>query len=183
MSNIVSSINPFGFPSSFRGNSVRSKNALKVYSSEGFGYVDREVLSQGYDLAMRYKIMVSQTISEHAGEPAKDGKFRVLSTVKILAPGEICTFSYIVLGPCINEEEASNLRDYLLTKFARFLILQAVSSIHLSKDKFIFLPIQDFSKPWTDEKLYKKYGLTEDEIAFIEKMVRPMDTDAESDDE
>ena len=60
-------------------------------------------------------------------------------------------------------------------KFARFLLLQAVSSINLSKDKFCFVPMQDFTKPWTDEELYKKYNLTEEEIAFIESMIKPMD--------
>jgi hypothetical protein len=61
------------------------------------------------------------------------------------------------------------------TKFVRFLVLQAVTSINLSKDKFQFVPLQDFSKSWTDEELYAKYGLTEDEIAFIESMIRPME--------
>jgi len=51
------------------------------------------------------------------------------------------------------------------------------------KKVYSFVPMQDFSKPWTDEELYKKYGLTEDEIAFIEKMIRPMDTDTEPDNE
>ena len=37
-----------------------------------------------------------------------------------------------------------------------------------------FVPIQDFSKPWTDEELYKKYNLTQKEIDFIESMIRPM---------
>jgi site-specific DNA-methyltransferase (adenine-specific) len=55
------------------------------------------------------------------------------------------------------------------------LLLQAISSIHITKDKFVFVPMQDFSEPWTDEKLYKKYGLTQDEIAFIESMIRPME--------
>ena len=183
ISNIVSAINPFGFPRSFRGKQNHSRDDIKIYSSKGIGYVSISELSQGRDLAMKYKVMVSQTISEHAGEPAKDGKFRVLSTVKVLAPGEICTFSYIVLGPCGSEIEASNLKNYLCTKFARFLIMQAVSSINLSKDKFVFLPIQDFSKPWTDEALYKEYDLTEDEIAFIEKMIRPMDDGTEPSDE
>lgn len=57
----------------------------------------------------------------------------------------------------------------------RFLLLQSVSSINLSKDKFQFVPLQDFSHPWTDEMLYEKYGLTEEEIAFIESMIRPME--------
>ncbi|MDR2407718.1 MAG: hypothetical protein LBE13_06370, partial [Bacteroidales bacterium] len=59
------------------------------------------------------------------------------------------------------------------------LLLQAISSIHITKEKFVFVPLQDFSEPWTDEKLYKKYGLTNDEIAFIESMIRPMEAEQE----
>jgi site-specific DNA-methyltransferase (adenine-specific) len=64
---------------------------------------------------------------------------------------------------------------YLKTKFARFLISQLSFSQDITKDRFNFVPIQDFSESWTDEKLYKKYGLTEEEIGFIESMIRPMD--------
>ncbi len=64
---------------------------------------------------------------------------------------------------------------YLKSKFSRFLILMALSSIHISKTTFSFVPIQDFSKPWTDEELYTKYGLTDEEIAFIESMIKPME--------
>lgn len=176
LSGIVSAINPFGFPTSFRGSQTRTPGALKVHSSDGIGYVPKEKLIQGHDSARKYKVMVSQTTSEHAGEPAKDGKFRLLSTVRVLGPGEICTFSYIVVGPFASELEASNVKGYLYTKFARFLILQAVSSIHLSRDKFLFLPMQDFSIKWTDEKLYKKYGLNQEEVAFIEAKIRPLES-------
>ena len=62
-----------------------------------------------------------------------------------------------------------------LTKIFRFLLLQALSSIHITKDSFQFVPLQDFSHPWTDEMLYKKYGLDDNEIAFIESMIRPME--------
>ena len=50
-------------------------------------------------------------------------------------------------------------------------------SQHITKNSFSFVPQQDFSKPWTDEELYQKYGLTEEEIAFIESMIKPMETD------
>jgi site-specific DNA-methyltransferase (adenine-specific) len=49
----------------------------------------------------------------------------------------------------------------------------------ISKDKFIFVPMQDFNETWTDEKLYKKYGLSQEEIDFIESMIRPMDSSDE----
>lgn len=61
------------------------------------------------------------------------------------------------------------------TKFMRFLMLQALSSIHITKNSFQFVPLQDFSRPWTDADLYAKYNLTEDEIAYIEKMIKPME--------
>ena len=65
--------------------------------------------------------------------------------------------------------------SYLKTKFTRFLILQTITSINITRNNYQFVPIQDFSHPWTDEMLYKKYNLTEEEIAFIESMIRPME--------
>lgn len=117
--------------------------------------------------------MISKTTAEHAGEPDKEGKFKVLSTMKVLQPKEVCTFSYFLIGGVNNLKECRNLINYLKTKFARFLVLQAVSSINLTKDKFCFVPQQDFSKEWTDNALYKKYSLTKEEISFIESMIRP----------
>lgn len=83
--------------------------------------------------------------------------------------------NYRRLGSFENETEANNLCDYMKTKFFRFLLLQALTSINISKDKFLFVPLQDFSKPWTDSELYEKYNLTDEEINFIESMIRPMD--------
>lgn len=68
-----------------------------------------------------------------------------------------------------------NFFDYLKTKFVRFLILQACSSIMITKTSFCFVPVQDFSKTWSDEELYAKYGLTDEETNFIESMIKPMD--------
>ena len=61
------------------------------------------------------------------------------------------------------------------TKFFRFLLLQALTSINISKEKFQFVPVQDFTKSWTDEELYAKYNLSQEEIDFIESMIRPME--------
>ena len=46
---------------------------------------------------------------------------------------------------------------------------------NISKGVFAFVPVQDYSKPWTDEELYKKYKFTQEEIDFIESMIRPME--------
>lgn len=119
--------------------------------------------------------MLSKVTSEHAGEPDQGGKFMVLSRMQILKPDEVCTDSYLIAYHSSELNYVQNCYSYMTTKFFRFLLLQAVSSINLSKDKFQFVPIQDFSKPWTDEELYKKYGLSQEEINFIESMIKPME--------
>ena len=109
-------------------------------------------------------------------EPSSDGKYRVLtSSMQAIGPKDVCTHSYILIGPFNRKEEADNLLGYLKTRFVRFLLLQCVSSIHISRATFQFVPLQDFSKPWTDAELYAKYGLTDEEIAFIESMIKPME--------
>ena len=65
--------------------------------------------------------------------------------------------------------------SFMSSKFARFLLLQALSSIHITKDKFCFVPYVGFDKIWTDEALYEKYDLTEEEADFIDKMIKPME--------
>lgn len=102
----------------------------------------------------------------------------------MLLPKEICTETYLVLDAFDTQEEAEHLHSYLRTRFARFLIAQLAATQHLSKDKFSYVPLQDFTSysdiDWSqpvediDRQLYRKYGLTEDEVAFIEKTIKPM---------
>ena len=119
--------------------------------------------------------MISYLSAEHAGQTDKSGKFKVLSTMEILPPQYICTETYLLAGWFDNEETANNLLGYLKTKFARFMIAQVAVSQHITKSSFAFLPIQDFTKQWTDTELYKKYALSDEEIAFIDSMIKPMD--------
>ena len=180
VSEFISTRNPFGLSSSVRGDSQKQSLAIKVYSSAGTGYISRDMISQGKDNIEKYKILISKVTSEHAGEPDKSGMFKVISRALVLAPNEVCTDSYLIAFPTNNKTEAENFYLYLCTKFFRFLLLQSITSINLSKDKFSFIPMQDFSKPWTDKELYEKYELTSDEINFIESMIKPMDGGDES---
>ncbi len=176
LDSITSSLMPFGLSTNVRGSVSKDTNSLSLYSSDGVTYINRDIIEKGKDLIDCYKVLVSKTGAEHAGEPSKDGKFKVLTSgLKVLGPKEICTHSYFVIGKFDNEIYALNLYLYLKTKFVRFLILQAMSSINLSKLVFPFVPIQDFNKPWTDAELYEKYGLTQEEIDFIESMIKPME--------
>ena len=84
------------------------------------------------------------------------------------------TFSYLVLGAFDTEKEIKNYKKYLVCKFTRFMLRLTYSSMHIARANFIFVPDQDFMEEWTDEKLYKKYELTEDEVGIIETTMRPM---------
>jgi site-specific DNA-methyltransferase (adenine-specific) len=147
ISSIVSSINPFGFVTSSRGQKEKTINSVSLHSSEGESFVNLSQVEKGLDLLEKYKIMVSQTTSEHAGEADKNGQFRVISRILTLGPNEVCTHSYIIIGAFDEKQQADSLNSYLKTKFSRFLLLQAISSIHLTKEKFVFVPMQDFSEP------------------------------------
>lgn len=178
---IVSPISPFSIPTKVTGESKPSLNHnITLYTSRGVGFITKNEIINNKHYLNKYKVMVSQIGAEHAGEPGRDGRFRVLtSSMRVMMPNEVCTNSYIVIGEYDNADLANNLLCYLKTKFVRFLILQAVSSIHISRTSFTFVPMQDFSKPWTDEELYSKYNLTQEEIDFIESMIKPMEIDGE----
>ncbi|WP_298068251.1 hypothetical protein [uncultured Mailhella sp.] len=171
----ISSRNPFGLATNIRGTSKKDLHTLLVYSSKEPGYISYNKIIQGHEYIKKYKIMISRVTSEHAGEPDSDGKYKVISSLKILEPEEVCTDSYIIAFSSQEKKYTKNAFNYIKTKFVRFLILQTLSSINLSRERYEFVPMQDFSKSWTDEELYAKYNLTDDEIAFIESMIKPMD--------
>lgn len=174
---IVSPLMPYGLSTNYRGTSCKkNSDDLILHASDGISYIRTSEISKGVETVNGYKVLISKTSAEHAGEPGKDGTFRVLtSSIKVIGPKEVCTHSYFIIGNYQEKETAENVLTYLKTRFVRFLILLSMSSINLSKLVFSFVPMQDFSKPWTDAELYAKYNLTDEEIAFIESMIKPME--------
>jgi site-specific DNA-methyltransferase (adenine-specific) len=92
-----------------------------------------------------------------------------------------CTETYLVIGPFSTKKRTENVLSYIQTKFFRMLVLLNKPTQHATSKVYRFVPHIDFDEAWTDEKLYKKYGLTEDEISFIESMIRPMDLSQKDD--
>lgn len=172
MADTVSSQKPFGLRTYVR---PQSHGELTLISSGGSGPFSRNDVTSGEDWIDKWKLMTSIRTQEHAGQADKDGKKRILSRTEIMPPKVICTESYIVINVQETETEIKNVFSYIKTKFVRFLMSLVTSSQAINKQSFSFVPIQDFSKPWTDEELYKKYNLSEDEIAFIESMIKPME--------
>ena len=167
---------PYGFLSTYVGMSKRNaKSDCKILSSKGWWYVSRDDVHKYEESIDCYKPLLSKLSCEHAGNPDKNGMYRVLSRMELLNPKEICTQSYLVVAPTRSKAQAENIYGYLKTKFVRFLILQTLVGMNISISNFKFVPWLDFSKPWVDEELYKKYNLTVNEIKFIESMIKPME--------
>ncbi|MEZ7884256.1 MAG: Eco57I restriction-modification methylase domain-containing protein [Bacteroidales bacterium] len=168
----VSSRKPFGL-----ATNIKPKDAgdITLRYSGGRGLYNSIDITTGRDWIGKWKVITSYLTYDHAGRADKDGRKRIISTLEVLAPNEICTETYIVIDAFSTEEEAYNLYKYIKTRFVRFLISQLTSTQHITKGNYALVPIQDFSKPWTDAELYAKYDLTEDEIAFIESMIKPME--------
>lgn len=91
-------------------------------------------------------------------------------------PNSVCSETFIMAGMDLNltENSAINLSNYLRTKFARFLLSLSKTSQHGTSKTYRFVPVVDFNEEWTDEKLYKKYNLTQDEINLIENSIKSM---------
>lgn len=172
---IAQSRNYFGVTTTTTGLSSYAPHTIRTLTSKGFQYIDERTISDRDNLLLKYKVVLTYAMSG-GNKPSATGDYMVIpSTLQILSPKEACSETYLVLGGFDTYNEAENLRQYLSLKFSRFLLLQALTSIHITKDKFMFVPMQDFSRPWTDAELYQKYGLTDEEIAFIESMIRPME--------
>ncbi len=172
----VSSQKPFGFRTYARGKEKPFPGAIKLLSSKGFGYVSRDEVTKNLDGIDKYKIIIGRLVPSNGELDVKPGDgYRVMTNTRILLPGEINTESYITLGMFTTENEAQNFNVYIKSKLPRFLLRQAISSVNINREVFKFVPQLDFSKQWNDEKLYEKYGLSEEEIAFIESMIKPME--------
>ncbi len=171
LNNIVSSRMPFGLGSSVR---PQKNGTVNLITSAGNGKISLEKITKGNDLIDKWKVLLSKASNDHGGQPDKEGMRRIFSRVEVMAPNTVCTESYLVVGDYESEEEAQNMVDFLKTKFCRFLVSSLLLTQNITKGKFIFVPSLSMNEPWTDEKLYAKYGLTEEEIAFIDSMIRPM---------
>jgi site-specific DNA-methyltransferase (adenine-specific) len=177
MTEIISGVRPFGIPTKER---PEKEGDLILISSGGRGNISSSKVTSGQDMINKWKVMTSKTSHDHAGQPDNEGRRRVLSRLEILPQKYVCTESYILLGVFNTKAEAESCMSYASTCFLRFLVSLLSFSQDITRERFLYVPIQDFTEPWTDKKLYKKYGLAQDEIAFIESMIRPTETGGEA---
>ena len=148
---------------------------IKLRYNGGIGPYNSDLVTVNKELIGKWKIITSCLTAEHAGETDKNGQKRIFSTLEILEPGTICTETYMLLNAFDNQQECINMLQFLKTRFVRAMVAMVTATQHLSKANFRFVPLQDFTRSWTDADLYEKYGLTEDEVSFIESMIKPME--------
>jgi hypothetical protein len=150
-------------------------DSIMVYQNGGVGYVARKSITAGTQFIDSWKVFTGRAAP---GTGNKDTyPHKIISTPFIGEPGSISSETYLCIGPLESKAHAESVLSYLSCRLTRFLILLHKPSQDTTRRVYTFVPKQNFSKPWTDEKLYKKYDLNKDEIAFIESMVRPMDND------
>ncbi len=156
-----------------RYDSKRSYKYLRAYS------VDDERIRLFVD---KWKVFISKADGA-AGQLGNPVPARIIGKAEIGDPNILCTETFLAIGPFDTEAMAKNVVKYMETKFFRFLV-GARKLKNMTQDTYSFVPLQDFTDKsdidWSesveniDKQLYKKYGLTEEEIAFIEKMIKPM---------
>lgn len=184
---IVSARKPYGLASDFFVNPAKfglppvyDKPISDGYSILGLATLKRIVkyIPKDYPLPKKdgidkYKLFI--TNSYGCGEIGEGPATPVLATPVLATPGELCTETFLEIGNFDTRIEAENAMSYLKTKFFRCLVGIRKQTQHATKQVYHYVPMQDFSKPWTDKELYKKYNLSQEEVDFIESMIKPME--------
>lgn len=167
---LVSAQTPFGIISSFRAFKDKPfKDSIKIHTVKGVGYINEDVVTKNKHFIKEHKVYISKSYGERGNYP-----YLFLAKPFYGEPNSCCSQTYLHIGPFSSKKRCDNVIGYIKTKFFRFCIMQRKNTQDAMRNAYSFVPIQNFDESWTDEKLYKKYGLTDEEIAFIDSMVRPM---------
>ena len=170
-SEYVSPQTPFGLVSSFSDYKERPfKNSITLYTVNGIRYVGPRHIPRGQKLIGAHKVYIAKAYGERGVYP-----YFFLAKPFLGEPNSCCTQTYLCIGPFRSRRISENVMSYIRTRFFRFCIMLKRNTQDAMRHVYQFVPMQDFSKPWTDAELYKKYKLTKDEIAFIESMIKPME--------
>ncbi|MDN5942129.1 MAG: Eco57I restriction-modification methylase domain-containing protein [Nitrospira sp.] len=167
----VSSRKPFGFPTNHHGAASPNglRRAVKFYGSQRISWIKRSDIQQNPEWIDQWKVLMTRVQGTSA---AVETMF--LSRPIIAGPGEACSETYLVAGRFGSKLQAERYAAYLRTRFVRFLVSLRKATQDAAKGVYAFVPDISLHREWTDKKLYERYCLNEEEIAFLESVVRPM---------
>lgn len=174
----VSSVTkPFGLTmrSNYKGSVAEPfEGAIPLIYATKIGYCRPDQIERNHDWINKWKVLLPMVSS---GDTPEDDEGNIVDVVLgepiALAPGSACTQTYFIPGMFSSREETENFAHYLATKFVRFLVLQRKISQHVTPDRFRFVPMLDMTRRWTDADLFKRYGLSQEEIDYIDASIKP----------
>lgn len=174
MDTVISADTPFGLATNFSDYKDKPfRGSVALYRTDRgrrvVTHTARSSINKNAHLIDSWKVLLPEAYGERGAIPAL-----VLGPSIVAPPASVCTQTYLVAGPLSSEKEANSLQSYIRTRFFRFLVSLRKITQHALRSTYSWVPQQTWNRDWTDEKLYKKYGMTKDEIAFIESMIRPM---------
>lgn len=168
-SEIVSSRKPFGLATNYRGRDSPDSNDVRVFRNGGIVFGPRSDVTAGAHLIDAVKLFVP-----YASPGSDDYPHLVLSKPLVAGPGEIATETYLAVGPFPDAEQAQNAAQYMSTQFFRFMLTLLRVSQHVTRGVYVYAPLQDFTRGWSDEDLAEKYGLSATEREFMARFVKPV---------
>jgi site-specific DNA-methyltransferase (adenine-specific) len=173
LSEIMSARTAFGVVSNFKGfRNTPARGDVHYFATSPTGrvkaWIARSAATQNRDAIDRWKAMVPGAYGAGEGVP-----HQILGQPVVAEPPSICTQSFLFV--CVDsQEQAESITSYYRTRFLRFLVSLRKITQHTTSESYLWVPQQTWDRKWSDPALYKKYGITKDEIAFIESMIRPM---------
>lgn len=184
LAELVSARDPFGPALSSNFSDFRTKAAkgdVRLYlnksRSKGEAWIGSDLVTKNKHLVDVWKVLIPKAGPGNSGGHVIPDM--VLSQPLVAEPNSACTLSHIVIGPMASEAECASLASYLRSRFARFLVSLRKPSQDAPRSVYQWVPQQSWDRVWSDTVLYKKYGLSAEEIAFIESMIRPMEAPVE----
>jgi site-specific DNA-methyltransferase (adenine-specific) len=180
---ILTADTPFGIATNFDGYHEKKKAgdiALHYVRSgkRDIGFIPRTAITKNASLIDKWKVLVPEAGSD-GGQKIPDS---VLGKPWLSNPPAACTQSFLAFW-VDGHDEARSLESYLRTKFFRHLVSLRKLTQHALRSTYSWVPVQPWDRQWTDKALYKKYGLTKEEIDYIESVIRPMDINETTGDE
>lgn len=170
LSDKVSSRKPFGFPTNFTNfTATEEEDTRKIYANGRQGWVKRALIRDDNDWLDKWKVLSSRAYG--AGETIPH---QITGKPIVADPGSCCTETYLVVSTHDDEVSARNMATYMRSRFFRYLVSLKKNTQDINKTKFSLIPDLPMDRVWTDETLFARFGLTEDEIAHIHAMIRPM---------
>lgn len=144
----------------------------KQMNPTGFAWIKESDIPKNIETMYLHKIYISKAYNGGDAFP-----HQIIGKAFYGEPNSVCSQTYLVIGFNKNftKSECMNIISYMSTKFFRYIVFIKKKTQDNPSSVFEFVPLQDFSKPWTDAELYAKYGLKDEEIAFIESMIKPME--------